>query len=435
MQNKEKRGEGEMKAPKAVPAWKEHATEEQLRELTEMAGRLADMMLALGVTDPGEAAREVVGQFVEKSLEGEMEAHLGYKKGGVPPVGQANRRNGRTTKTVRSSFGPIQISVPRDRKGTFEPKIVRKHQRSIEEFDRKVLAMYARGMSVRDIARTMSELYGTDVSPEVVSRATEHVAEHMEEWQNRLLAPFYYIVYIDALMAKSRENGGVEKRAVYTVVGVPPDGRREVLGLYIGTSESAKQWMAVLEDLRRRGVERIGILSADGLKGLAEAVEAVFPDTMFQTCVVHMIRNSVRLVPYQDRKEVCADLKKVYTAANASAAREALYEFKARWDAKYPMIGKSWEDRWDEWTTFLELPEEARRAVYTTNPIEALHRRLRKAIKTRGAFPSDKALMKVLYLAVRDAEAKWSRPAPYWARARVQLAIFLDVANEDIAGA
>lgn len=392
----------------------------------QLAAEMARLVVE-GEWDVMELQRQVLGRVLSKALEGEMEHHLGYPKGAIPPAGQTNRRNGSTTKRVRTSVGAVEVEVPRDRHGTFEPKLVPKHKRSVEGFDQKVLALYARGMSIRDIQRTLEEIYGTEVSPELISRVTDSVAEELEQWRARPLERLYYVVYIDALFAKTRERGPVAKRAVYTVVGVTEDGNKDILGLYVAESESAKFWMGVFEDLKRRGVERIGVVAADGLSGLPEAIEAVFPTAVFQTCVVHLIRNSVRLVPWKDRKALCADLRKVYTAGSAEEARRELEAFKAKWDGKYPMVAKKWEDRWEEWVPFLALPEEARKAIYTTNAIEGLHRRLRKVIKTRGAFPSDDALLKVLYLAIRDAQKTWGRPSTYWGRARVQLAIHFDL--------
>ena len=398
--------------------------------LDRVAEDLATLLMADEDRDIMALIREVMGRVVSKGLEGEMTYQLGYGKGAIPPVGQANRRNGKTTKTVRSSVGPVEVEVPRDRQGKFEPRLVPKHSRDITEFDRKILSLYGRGMSVRDIQRTLRELYGTEVSNEFISRVTDSIIEDMELWQNRPLESRYYVVYIDALFAKTRESGAVDKRAVYTVVGMAEDGAKDVLGLYVGQSESSSFWMGIFEELRRRGVERIGIVAADGLTGLPQAIEAVFPNTVFQTCVVHLIRGSVKLVPWKDRRAVCADLKAVYTASDAKQAKKALDAFEDKWGTVYPWIAKKWRHRWDEWTPFLALPVEARKVVYTTNPIEGLHRRLRKVIKTRGAFPSDQALLKVLFLAVQDAKNHWGRPTKYWSQARVQLAIFCGFTEE-----
>jgi putative transposase len=391
-------------------------------EVDQLASKMAQLVLDEG-WDILELQRKVMGRVLSKALEGELEYHLGYGKGELPPADQTNRRNGSTTKGVRTSLGAVQIKVPRDREGTFEPHLVPKYRRSVAHFDRQVLALYARGMSVRDIQRTLEELYGAEVSPELISRVTASIKEELEQWRSRPLERLYYVVYIDALIGKTRERGPVSRRTLYTVVGITEAGEKDVLGLYIADSESAKYWMGVLEDLRNRGVERIGVVAADGLLGLAEAVEAVFPKAVFQTCVVHLIRNSVRLVPWKDRKALCADLRRLYTAGNVEEAQRALAAFKDKWDAKYPMVAKKWEDRWEEWIPFLGLPPEARRVIYTTNAIEALHRQLRKVIKNRGAFPSDEALLKVVYLAVRDTMKSWQRPSTYWGKARVQLAI------------
>ena len=392
----------------------------------QLASKMAEMVLE-GGWDLMELHRKVMGRVLSKALEGELEYHLGYGKGETPPPEQSNRRNGSTSKGLRTSLGPVKIQVPRDREGTFEPQLVPKYQRSVAHFDEQVLALYARGVSVRDIQRTLEELYGAEVSPELISRVTNSVKEELDQWRSRPLEQLYYIVYIDALTGKTREKGPVSQRSLYTAIGVPESGEKEVLGLYLADSESSKYWMGVLQDLRNRGVERIGVVAADGLKGLSEAVEAVFPKATFQTCVVHLIRNSIKLVPWKDRKALCADLRKIYTASSVEEARRALQAFKAKWDAKYPMVAKKWENRWEEWPPFLNLPQEARRAIYTTNAIEGLHRQLRKVIKNRGAFPSDEAFLKVVYLAVKKNLKSWCRPSIYWGKARVQLAIYFDL--------
>ena len=401
--------------------------DEILEKAEEAISTLAAELLGRQGMDVVEGIRWTTGRLLSKALEGELTHHLGYKQGGVPPVGQANRRNGKTSKTVRTSFGPVKVEVPRDRDGSFEPKIVGKHQRNLREFEEKILSLYGRGMSTRDIQRTLREIYGTEVSAQFISDVTDSIVEELEQWQQRPLDSVYFVLYIDAMFARTREKGPVSKRAVYTVVGMGADGYKDVLGMYVADTESSKFWMAILEDLRRRGVERIGVVAADGLSGLPEAIEAVFPQAVFQTCVVHLIRGSLKLVPWKDRKALTADLRKVYTAASEEKARVELTAFKAKWDRKYPMVAKAWEERWADWTPFLDLPEEARKIIYTTNTVEAFHRRLRKVIKTKGSFPNDLALLKTLFLAMRDAKHHWGRPTRSWAQARLQLAIQFDL--------
>jgi len=405
----------------------------EMEERLEQAAEIAVGFLT-GSSVSGEDVQDVLtkfmGQVISKMLEGEMNAHMGYDKGGSPPVGQANRRNGSTTKKVRSAFGPVEIQVPRDRKGEFEPRIVPKYKRDILGFDKKILALYAKGMSVRDIRQALAEMYNVDVSTQFISSVTDAVMDEFKEWRNRPLESSYYIVYVDGIYAKTRETGSVTKRVVYTVIGVSENGHKDVLGFYIHPSESAKFWMAVFKDLKERGVQRIGVLAADGLTGMQNAVAAVFPDTVFQTCVVHLIRSSTKFVSYKDKKALIGDLKKVYTAPNETEAKYALQDFKNEWDDKYPMVSAAWESRWEEWTPFLDLPQEARKIIYTTNAIEGLHRRLRKVIKTRGAFPSDDSLLKVLFLAIKEAKRTWGAPSPNWSKARLQLAIHFDLIEE-----
>ena len=407
---------------------------EEMEERLDQAAEVAVGLLMSGGSMPAGNLQDLIARFlgrvVSKMLEGEMRVHMGYDKGGNPPVGQANRRNGSTTKKVRSAFGPVEIQVPRDRKGGFEPRIVPKYKRDILGFDKKILSLYAKGMSVRDIRQALAEMYNIDVSTQFISSVTDAVIEEFKEWRNRPLESSYYILYVDGIYAKTRETGSVTKRVVYTVIGVSEDGHKDVLGFYIHPTESAKFWMAVFKDLKERGVQRIGVLAADGLTGMQNAIAAVFPDTVFQTCVVHLIRSSTKFVSYKARKALIGDLKKVYTAPNEVEAKYALQDFKNEWDDKYPMVSAAWENRWEEWTPFLDLPQEARKIIYTTNAIEGLHRRLRKVIKTRGAFPSDDSLLKVLFLAIKEAKRTWGSPSPNWSKARLQLAIHFNLLEE-----
>lgn len=374
---------------------------------------------------PGGLIKQLTGRLINRAMSAEMNHHLGYARGGEPPEGQSNRRNGKTRKTVRSDDGPIEVEVPRDREGSFEPQLIKKHERQFDGFDKKILAMYARGMTVRDIRAHLQEIYGVEVSPELISRVTDEVIDELRAWQARPLEPVYLVVYLDAMVVKIRDKGVVRNKAVYTSVGLTVDGKKEVLGLWVQNTEGAKFWLAILTELRQRGVQDILILCADGLTGLPEAGEAAFPRAIFQTCIVHMVRSSTRFVPWKERRAVCADLRKIYTAACIDDASRALEAFEATWGRRYPMIASAWRARWTEVTPFLAFPAEIRQAIYTTNAIEALHRHLRKAIKTRGALPDDEAALKILFLAIRNAKA-WGHPHRTWNQALLQFAIHFE---------
>lgn len=370
--------------------------------------------------------RQLSGALLNRAMEAEMTHHLGYERGQEPPEGQENRRNGSNTKQVRSDHGKLEMMVPRDREGSFEPQLVQKHQTSFKGFDDKILAMYARGMTVRDIRAQLEELYAVDVSADLISRVTDGVLDELRSWQKRPLESIYCIVYLDALVVKIRDKGTVRNKSIYVAVGVPTDGSREVLGLWVQESEGAAFWSSVLEDIRHRGVEDILVLCADGLSGMGKAVEAIFPHTVFQTCVVHVVRNSTRFVPWKDRKAVCADLRHIYNAKDEDAALEALQAFENKWGAQYPMVSKSWERRWDEIVPFLRYPAEIRRAIYTTNAIEALNRNFRKAVKTRGHLPSDDAAIKLLYLSLRHERKGTVRRTREWTKALNQFAVYFE---------
>jgi putative transposase len=397
----------------------------------ELPKELIDQLLAAagggaGLTGPDGLLKKLTAALVNRALDAEMSEHLGYDSGERPPPEQGNRRNGRRTKQVRTERGAIAVEVPRDRAGTFEPRLVGKHQRSFDGFDDKILSLYARGMTTRDIQRHLEELYGVDVSPDLISRVTDAVLDELNEWQSRPLESVYPIVYIDALVVKIRDQGKVENKAVHIAVGVDEDGTRDVLGLWLERTEGARFWSSILAELKHRGVDDILVLCADGLSGLPEAVEANFPKTIFQTCIVHLIRSSTRYVSYKDLKPVCADLRAVYTAANADEAVRALSQVEEKWGARYAHVTRAWRTRMDEWTPFLAFPVELRRAIYTTNTIEALNRILRKSLKTRGPLPTDEAALKLLFLAVRNAKATWGRAHRDWLTARMQLAIHFE---------
>lgn len=363
---------------------------------------------------------QLAGRVIQAALEAEMTDHLGHRPGGVPH--SANVRNGATPKTVQTDLGPVKIATPRDRDGSFEPKLVAKRQTRLAGLDDKILALYAGGMTVRDISAHLSELYGTDIGRDTVSRITDAVLEDVAAWRSRPLDSVYPIVYFDAMMVKVREDRSVQNRACYLALGVTCDGDREVLGIWWQDTEGAKFWLSVLNDLRRRGVGDVLIACVDGLKGFPEAITATFPAAWVQTCIVHLIRASMRYVNYKDRKKVASALRPVYTAANADDALAEFDRFEEEWGTRYPACVQSWRAAWENVTPFLALPEELRRAVYTTNAIEGLHRQIRKAIKTRGHFPDEQSATKLIYLAIVKADAKWQRSRT-WTGPRAALKI------------
>ena len=374
------------------------------------------------ITGPGGLLTQLAGRVIETALGPELTGHLGYPPGQAPPGGAGNIRNGSTPKTVGTELGPVQIKTPRDRDASFEPQLVRKRQTRLAGLDERVLDLYAGGMSVRDIAAHLSELYGTEVGRDTISRVTDAVLEEVQAWRTRPLEAVYPIVYFDAMMVKVREDRSVRSRACYLAVGVTVDGDREALGIWWQDSEGAKFWLAVLNDLHRRGVGDVLIACVDGLAGFPEAIEAVYPAAWVQTCIVHLIRASLRYVPYKHKRKVAADLKPIYTAPNADAAEAELERFDQHWGGRYPMIAQAWRRDWQHITPFLALPDELRRVVYTTNTIEAMHRQIRKAIKTRGHFPDEQAATKLIYLAIERAETKW-RSARSWTPALTALKI------------
>ena len=341
--------------------------------------------------------------LIERAMGAELSHHLGYRAGQTKPPGQDNQRNGSSVKTVLTDDGPVRIEVPRDRDGSYAPILIPKHQRRYTGFDDKIIAMYARGMSVREIRAFLAEQYGTEVSPDFISTVTDAVMAEVSAWQSRPLEPMYPVIFFDALRVKIREDAVVRNKAVYLALGVLPDGTRDVLGIWIEQTEGAKFWLKVFNDLKTRGVNDILIAVVDGLKGLAEAIEVTFPRTTVQTCIVHLIRNSLHYASWKDRKAVATALRPIYTAASAEAAQAALEAFAAGpWGAKYPTIAQSWERAWSHVIPFFAFPPAVRRVIYTTNAIESLHMQLRKIVKTRGHFPSDEAATKLLWLALRN---------------------------------
>jgi putative transposase len=371
---------------------------------------------------PGGLLHRLKGALMERMLEAEMTTHLGYEPNQAKGRNTGNSRNGHSSKTVQTESGPVEIHVPRDRQGSFEPQLVPKHRRRLEGFDDKVLALYSRGMSVRDIQGHLRELYGTDVSADLISRVTDAVLDEVKAWQARPLEAVYPIVYLDALFVSVRDGGSVTKKAVYIALGVGLDGSREVLGFWIDATEGARFWLTILTELKNRGVEDIFFVCCDGLTGLPQAIEAAFPKAVVQTCIVHMIRASLRYVTWADRKAVAAALRPVYAAENEQAAQRALEAFEERWGAKYPSIAKQWRARWGEIVPFLAYPREIRRVLYTTNTIESLNFQLRKVLKPKGHFPTDEAVAKILYLALQHAKLHW-KPPTFWRQAIAHFSI------------
>jgi putative transposase len=368
--------------------------------------------------------RSLKKAVIERAMSAEMSDHLGYRQGESKPEGQANQRNGTTGKTVITDDGPVRIDVPRDREGSFEPQIIGKHERRFTGFDQKIIAMYARGMTIREIQGYLAEMYGTEVSPEFISKVTDEVTAEITAWQSRPLEPMYPVVFFDALRVKIRDDAVVRNKAVYLALGVLPDGTREVLGIWIEQTEGAKFWLKVFNELRSRGVGDILIAVVDGLKGLVDAIETAFPSTTVQTCIVHLIRNSLDYASWKDRKQVAAALRPIYTAATAEAAQEALEEFASgHWGAKHPTIVQSWRRAWQNVIPFFAFPPDVRKVIYTTNVIESLHMQLRKIIKSRGHFPSDEAATKLLWLALRNITAGKVRSTREWKGAMNQFAV------------
>ena len=368
--------------------------------------------------------RELKKAVIERAMSAEMNEHLGYRPGESKPDGQTNQRNGTSGKTVITDDGPVRIEVPRDREGSFEPQIVGKHERRFTGFDQKIIAMNARGMTIREIQGYLVEMYGTDVSPEFISKVTDEVSAEIVAWQNRPLEPMYPVVFIDALRVKIRDDAVVRNKAVYLALAILPDGSRDVLGIWIEQTEGAKFWLKVFNEMKSRGVNDILIAVVDGLKGLSDAIETAFPSTTVQTCIVHLIRNSLDYASWKHRKAVAAALRPIYTAATAEAAEAALEEFAAsEWGEKLPTIVQSWRRAWQNVIPFFAFPPDVRRVIYTTNIIESLHMQLRKIIKNRGHFPSDEAATKLLWLALRNITNGKVRSTREWSAAMNQFAV------------
>ena len=362
----------------------------------------------------------LIKALTEAALEGELDSHLGREI-------SANRRNGKSQKTIKSLDGNFELRTPRDRDGTFTPQLVKKHQTSLnDEIERKIIAMYGVGLSYQDIAGHLRDLYGLEVSTGTLSAITDKVIQTVKEWQARPLESIYPIIWLDAIHYKIRENGKVVGKAVHTILGVNLEGRKEVLGLYISEHEGVNFWLQVLTDLANRGVQDILIACVDGLKGFAEAIETIFPNTEVQLCVVHQIRNSLKYVGSKNQKEFLVDLKRVYKANSKDLAESELESLATKWDVKYPMVIKSWRNNWERLSQYFKYPADIRRIIYTTNTIEAVHRQFRKLTKTKGAFPNQDSLLKLLYLGIQNASGKWTMPIQNWSLTLSQLAIFFE---------
>lgn len=387
-----------------------------MKEKTKLEAALDELLSGKSteeIVGPEGLLKQLTKAVLERAMGAELTHHLGYEKGEASGRGSGNNRNGQSRKKVQGDFGAIEVATPRDRNGSFEPKILPKHERRFAGFDQKILSMYARGMSTRDIQGHLEEIYAVEVSPSLISEVTEAVMEEVRAWQSRPLDPVYPIVYLDALIVKMRQEGRVENRAIFVALGVNLEGNKEVLGLWTSATEGAKFWLQILTELRNRGVQDILIACVDGLKGFPDAIGTVYPKTHVQLCIVHLMRNSLNFVNWKERKIVALDLKQIYHAATAEQAEQRLSEFETRWDGKYSSIGRIWRRHWTGVVGLFAFPEEVRKAIYTTNVVESLNMTLRKAIKTRASFPNEESALKLIYLALKNVSRRW-RSAPGW---------------------
>ena len=371
----------------------------------------------------GGLLKELTKRVAERALEAEMSHHLGYSKHATQGRNTGNSRNGTSRKRVRSLHGELELNIPRDRNGDFEPRLVKKGEKQLNGFDERAVSLYSRGMSTRDIQAHFRESYGVEVSAGFISQVTNAVMEEVRVWQKRPLDRVYPIVYLDALVVRSRASGAVQNKSVYLALGVNRDGEKEVLGLWIAQTEGAKFWLSVMTELKNRGLEDIFIACTDGLKGFPEAIEAVYPQTQVQLCIVHQVRHSLRYVSWKQRKEVAADLRRIYTAPTIAEAEQALDEFANRWDSEHPSISKSWRENWHRLSVFFDYPPQIRKVIYTTNAIESVNASLRKVTKTRRSFPNDEAVIKGLYLALHHISKKRTMPIQNWKQAMSQFMI------------
>ena len=396
----------------------EEARREKIRELLQVSniGSMADIQNLF---------KETIAEFMENGLEAELDEDLGYSKYDYKNKEGTNSRNGHSQKTLKTSFGNIEIETPRDRNGEFEPQLLKKNQTSItQEVEEKILSMYAKGMTTGDIETHIKDIYGLDVSDTTVSRITDKILPVAKEWQQRPLESIYAVVFLDAIHYHVRSEGQIVKKAVYIAIGIDLDGKKDVLGMWVGENESAKFWATVLNGLRNRGVEDIFIACTDNLNGFSDAIAAVYPKTDIQNCIIHQLRNSSKYISYKDLKALMADLKAVYTAPDEASALAALEFFSGKWDKKYPKISQSWQSNWANLSTYFKFPAELRKLIYTTNAIEGFNRQLRKVTKSKSVFPTDDSLFKMLYLAMIDITKKWTGRRQDWSQIHAQLSVF-----------
>ena len=396
----------------------EEARRAKIRELLQGSniGSMADIQ---------ELFKETIAEFMESGLDAELDEELGYSRYDYKNKDTDNSRNGHSNKTLKTSFGEVEVDIPRDRKGEFDPVILKKNQTSIsQDVEEKILSMYAKGMTTSDIEAHIRDIYGLEVSDTTISRITDKILPIAKEWQQRPLEPIYAVVFLDAIHYHVRSEGQIVKKAVYIAIGVDLDGKKDVLGMWVGENESAKYWASVLNGLKNRGVEDIFIACTDNLTGFSAAIEAVYPQTEIQNCIIHQLRNSSKYVSYKDIKALMADLKAVYAAVDEQSALDALDSFAGIWDKKYPKISKSWRENWANLSTYFKYPQEVRRLIYTTNPIEAFNRQLRKVTKSKSVFPTDDSLFKMLYLAMMDITKKWTGRRQDWGAIHSQLSIY-----------
>lgn len=398
----------------------ENARRSKIRELLDMSN-------ITSMDDIQNLFKETIAEFMEDGMETELDDELGYSRYDYCNKNTENSRNGHSSKTLRTSFGDVEVAVPRDRKGEFEPQLLKKNQTSIsQDIEEKILSMYAKGMTTGDIEAHIQDIYGVDVSDTTVSRITDKILPVAKEWQQRPLEAVYAVVFLDAIHYHVRSEGHIVKKAVYIAIGIDLDGHKDVLGMWVGENESAKYWATVLNSLRNRGIEDIFIACTDNLCGFSTAIEAVFPKTEIQNCIIHQIRNSSKYVSYKDLKALMADLKAVYAAVDEDAALMALDTFSEHWDKKYPTISQSWRANWANLSTYFKFPQELRRLIYTTNAIEGFNRQLRKVTKAKSVFPTDESLFKMLYLAMMDITKKWTGRRQDWSMIHAQLAVYFE---------
>ncbi|MDF2487092.1 MAG: mutator family transposase [Herbinix sp.] len=373
--------------------------------------------------DAQNALKDLFAETIQEMLEAELDTQLGYEKHDVQAKGTSNSRNGKSKKTVISEYGQQEIDVPRDRLSEFEPLVVKKHQKNVTGIEDQIIALYAKGVSTREIQDHLHQLYGIEVSPTLISNVTNKIVPLIKEWQNRPLQSVYAVVYLDAIHFKVKQDGAIINKAAYMVIGIDLDGNKDVLGMWIGENETSKFWLSVLNDLKNRGVQDILIICVDNLSGFSQAIAACYPKTEIQKCIIHQIRNSTRYVSYKDLKKVTADLKPIYKAATEEGALLELDRFEEVWGTKYPLIIRSWRQNWEELSTFFKYPPEIRKLIYTTNMIESYHRQIRKVTKGKSIFPTDEALLKMLYLATMDVTRKWTGRVQNWGQMLLHLSV------------